>query len=178
MPDINLLLNPQLHTLKYGVLCKTVTETSEFPMLNLILSQSKNLRVLHLQPSNSWNFDWLNLNNHLLGHGLGCGVEGRFNLEFTKESWFPPLEELKLNTKYSLDRNHCVKWKNCMDWSKLRSLDLGDRCPQTFFTELRGSLPNLISLKFLYELGLMPRHEVYHELDTEHRCRTVSEVGE
>lgn len=178
MPDLDLLLSPQLHTLEYVVFCKSTTEISEFPILKHILSQSKNLRVLRLEIANSWNYDWNNLYHILSGHGLGRSLGGQFNLQLTKDSWFPPLEELKICTQYALTRDHCLAWRKCMDWSKLRILDLGDRCPQSFFTELRGSIPHLISLKFMYELGLTPRHEVHHEQDTGHRCRTVSEVGE
>lgn len=68
----------------------------------------------------------------------------------------PPLQELVLSgppETYEFTLEHCQLWKNCMDWSHLRRLDLGISCPQYFFEQLGDRLTSLTALSMGVRIG-------------------------
>lgn len=69
---------------------------------------------------------------------------------------FPPLEELSLRARtYSLDDDHCIRLRECMDWSKLKRLVLGPPNPVAFFETFTHELPMLehLDISLLWRIG-------------------------
>ncbi|KAH7411658.1 hypothetical protein DE146DRAFT_627711 [Phaeosphaeria sp. MPI-PUGE-AT-0046c] len=64
------------------------------------------------------------------------------------------LRDLTIDVKdygiYNLNTRHCEMWVQCMDWSQLRSLDLGHTSPQYLLPALTGRVSGLVSLCFSF----------------------------
>lgn len=170
LPDIDLLSNPQLYSLKYRVLGgpRNGNMASEFNLLKHIIVKADNLRILHLHFKKDSSFNLEALEQALTSRGLEYHLGGPYNLPFRRGDTFPPLEELKIDSwHYELSKSHCIAWKECMDWTKLKTLDLGEELAGGFLTTFRGSIPYLTSLQFPLHVGS----------DRELRC-SVAEAGE
>ena len=60
-----------------------------------------------------------------------------------------PLYALRLSgyaELFGFDGEHCRTFSQCMDWTCLRRLDLGEYCPRHLFKEISSRLSNLKSL--------------------------------
>jgi len=79
------------------------------------------------------------------------------NLPLQSSDRLPPLHELTFSgpEPYEFDLSHVKLWSKCMDWSELRTLDLGLSCPQHFFEEIGSQLIGLKSLTM--GMGTGPR---------------------
>ncbi len=148
--DTRLSSSPSLYALGFCILNHSPTSTaarqleqsSRLPELREVLLRSHTLRRLNIMfgpdrmsPNVNWSGD--SACPHIL-----C-------LPLRPSDRLPPLEELIFSGApqiYEFTLEHCQQWKRCMDWSQLRSLDLGTSCPQHFFEQFRGSLPSLRSL--------------------------------
>jgi len=170
MPDIDLLSSPQLYSLKYLALTEGYPfKTSELQFLKLILTQAKNLRILHLDVGGDIAYSFSPVQEILRKRGIDCSGKGPMNLGFQEGDTISSLQELSiLSLIYDLSASHCSAWKQCMDWTCITTLNLGDRCPASFFTILRDSLPNLLSLRFMFALGE----------NEQQQCNNVSQVGD
>ncbi|KAF2740628.1 hypothetical protein EJ04DRAFT_558620 [Polyplosphaeria fusca] len=75
----------------------------------------------------------------------------RFCLDHTTQ--LPSLEEFAISKEktcagYDFDALHCSVFRNSMDWSQIRKLDLHQLNPANLFAQLVGHTPNLRSLSF------------------------------
>lgn len=124
-----------------------------------ILVLNKNLKVLHLQ-IRAISDEVYGQNTH--GFLQEASDRGRLHLNLRPGDILQPLQELKLyegswnysvpSIPYVLTRKHCVLWKQCMDWSQLRRLEIGRKCRKTaFFDEFTGAIRNLESLKIGFD---------------------------
>ncbi|KAH0566254.1 hypothetical protein GP486_000352 [Trichoglossum hirsutum] len=157
--DIRLLSSPLLHSLRFTIHYLGIgTDNgtlSELPKLKEILLKSSRLKVLHLK----------------LCQGIPTYPNDyrRFKIDISKApQWLylpllpsdrlTPLHELMLSDwpPYYLSRQHCEIWRECMDWSQLRCLDLGAGCPGNFFEALLGRVPNLKSLRMGFDTTSRP----------------------
>ena len=81
----------------------------------------------------------------------------------------PPLRALRISCRpgaYMYSHEHCRIFSQCMDWTRLRRLDLGITCSQYFFEEIGSHLSNLKSLT----MGIVTGK--HGELD----CRSLSDI--
>jgi hypothetical protein len=134
------LSSPSLHTLDYTVYGQffTADEPSEFAEFKNCLLRASSLRRLTLRlksgPANE---------DHL---------PGERNLQLEAGDVFPALESLTLTdqcyNRYDINARHCQIWVQCMDWNRLRHLDLGHASPQYLLPALTGQVRNLVSLRF------------------------------
>lgn len=137
--DLDLLRCPQLHLLEFTIVKRSLLEPeSEYPLIRQILLHSRNLRILRLDTVDNNDADFSYMDDIL----------GPLNLQLTEGDTCPLLQELKLPDTYELDLEHCLTWQSCMDWSALRSLDLGERCSENFLSTLSGKVPKLERLLF------------------------------
>lgn len=91
-------------------------------------------------------------------------VEGPMNFHWLDSDRFPALEDLQIDyDRFYLTRDQCDMWVQCMDWSKLRRLDVEEGVPPHLFKALTGKVPQLKSLAF----GTWP---VYVPVDWEWHC--------
>jgi hypothetical protein len=155
--DLDLLRSPQLYSLDYTLFGNTShIFISEFSLLKQILLKSKNLRILRLGFQNVH----LPFNNPSEVNKIHRNLlAGPLNLQFEPDDSCPPLQELKLPEQYHLEREHCLNWQVCMNWSHLTALDLGSRCPQNFLSALTGYVPNLKRLHLLLREGRDPEKQ-------------------
>lgn len=160
--DLEILTSPQLHSLSYTFLKENRSSSrSELSIMARIMTASKNLRILRFvcEPDSRFNFE----DYYGFYERFGSDGHGPKNLPFnafTLDDKLEPLEELAfcsapLRTEcfYDFADSHCNAWRFCMDWSKLRTLDLGGQGPSPFFEIFRGYVPNLKSLSFTLTRG-------------------------
>jgi len=153
--DVDLLASPQLYSLEYTVLCESpATNRSEFPVLTRILLLSKNFRILRLGCSSDSRYkvqDYQHLYTGFRTDGVGS-----LNMCLKSGDKFPSLEKLVFmppgnrywNQVYHLTRDHCIALNECIDWTKMKVVDLGQTASHIFFAELAGHIPNLKFLDF------------------------------
>lgn len=139
--DTELLSSPLLHSLKISVLSEDYVwyhpSYSEFPRLSEIIAKSKSLRVLRMDQQWSEN-GWYNKDESAFGP---------FRLQFPNDDAFPALEDLQLCAlRYMANEAHMQRWLRVMDWSRLRSLDLGRHPPGRLLRALTGNVPQLQKL--------------------------------
>lgn len=70
------------------------------------------------------------------------------NFDWQDGDRFPSLRELKLPSQYCLSASHCAAWTQCMDFTQLLRLDVGDLAPGHLFAALTGRVPQLQYLRF------------------------------
>ncbi|KAL8976447.1 MAG: hypothetical protein Q9205_007545, partial [Flavoplaca limonia] len=155
--DTRSLYSPLLRSLSFCILNHTATVTatsqleqySKLPELREILLRSSNLQKLDIK----FEYNWLDRK------AVWTGITARphvLNLPLQPSDRLPSLQELTFSgppETYEFTREHCRLWKQCMDWSHLRRLDLGISCPQYFFEEIGSCLTNLRSLAMGIRIG-------------------------
>jgi hypothetical protein len=142
--DEDLIRSPQLQSLSIGILVKTVQEApwSDLPKLSQLISQHPSLRVLRLRDlltSTTLTAD--------------C-VDGPIQFSFSSGVNLPALEELTITHMYHADKEHVELWKERMDWSKLRHLNLGSGPAGDLVAGITGLVPQLKSLAI--EINRLP----------------------
>ncbi|KAF2267770.1 hypothetical protein CC78DRAFT_565944 [Lojkania enalia] len=162
--DEPLLTSPQLESLDYSIYIKGYNYSympqqpmpSEWRQFSRIIQSSKNLKRLRieLQPSRvyeygkgSWDIRTFSDNDVSMPQFV-----------IDSKTSFPPLEELTISNRsfcanYEFDAEHCKSLRTCIDWSKMRKLDVGSSYPVHLFRELIGLTPNLTSLRFGFTFG-------------------------
>lgn len=147
--DKNLLSSPHLHSLdNTAYTCRLLTRSpSELHAFKSCLLQARNLRLLTLRMTTYRN---------VIGSSPPDLVDGEVNLQFSEHDHFPALQELVLDCYdvYYLSAPHCETWVKAMDWTRLRSLDLGHATPQYLLPALSGKIPGLLCLT----MGWWPNH--------------------
>ena len=140
--DIRLLSSTLLHSLTFGIFnWKTgpnvLEQYSRLPELKEVLLKSSQLRKLDIRTKYSW-----------IGEKSPESEARLMNLPLDPSDRLPPLHELTFSgpDTYEFSIEHCQLLSQCLDWSKLRVLDLGLSCPQSFFQEMGGRLTSLSSL--------------------------------
>ncbi|KAF2491815.1 hypothetical protein BU16DRAFT_129262 [Lophium mytilinum] len=150
--DMRLLLSPLLYSLTYEVFYMSVGRDngaySELPKLKEVLLKSHRLRILklffhHGVPSYPQGRGFENNPTYKVDILRGRDHVHPLNLLIQPGDKIPPLQELNIPTQYDWSREHCQILRSSMDWTKLRRLDLGSGCPQTFFEEFHGQMPGL-----------------------------------
>jgi hypothetical protein len=155
--DRILLSSPQLHSLERNVYYKGSyfqpheTGNSELQMLKQYLIQGNSIKNLHLALEK--------VNQRLsLEHISKLHIEkwedGPLNFHWQDGDRFPPLEKLRwkaaielLPTEYVHSSEQCSQWINCMDWNKLKVLDMGPLTTTSHLIEhLIGNAQHLQSL--------------------------------
>jgi len=150
--DIQLLFSPLLYALTFDILNgkpkpELQGQRSRLPELRYVLLNNVRLRVLDIRSrycsSQKFHSDQVQLRS--------------MNLPLQSSDRLPPLHELTFSgpEPYEFDLSHVKLWSQCMDWSQLRTLDLGLSCPQHFFEEIGGQLIGLKSLTL--GIGTGPR---------------------
>jgi hypothetical protein len=123
---------------------------SEFARLTSCLVKAKNLKILRLQTHE---------NTYTTAHDNFS--KSPLNLQFQEGVQFPALEELALDCadEYDYSPGHCLSWPQCMDLSRLRSLDLGRGAPPYLLAALTGHVPQLksLSLSFMRTYDFTPK---------------------
>ncbi|KAL8658855.1 MAG: hypothetical protein Q9226_000745 [Calogaya cf. arnoldii] len=140
--DVSLLATPLLRSLKFNTTPGYPGPYDHWdgypkmPELKKIMLNTPNLRKLDI----TFAPYWMNRN----------AVNPRaLQLPLEPTDLLPPLHELILSgppDTYEWDPQHCKILHQCIDWSQLRLLDLGQSCPGPFIEEFAGSLPSLRSL--------------------------------
>ncbi|KAF2809510.1 uncharacterized protein BDZ99DRAFT_520861 [Mytilinidion resinicola] len=125
---------------------------SELEAVRRVLVGKSRLRILKLEiaSTESWN----HLPDQVFAiRSVQYWQQDNLNLPLQAEDRLPPLREFNLPGKaqtklgfYDFTPEHCKALEYSMDWSRLRCLDLGNRCPPHFFKRFCGRLPNLRSL--------------------------------
>lgn len=147
--DTRILSSPLLHELTFGINnwksgYEVQEQYSRLPKLREVLLESPQLKKLDIRTQYSW-----------LQRGIWPGHTTTFetrprllNLPLQPSDRLPSLDELRFSGRdiYELDLEHCQLLKQCMNWSQLRTLDLGLSCPQHFFEEIGDKLVSLKSL--------------------------------
>jgi hypothetical protein len=138
--DTRLLSSPLLYSLRFTIYY--FGDRSEFQKLKDILLKSTRLRVLHLK-----------ICEGLQIHSSGYGPPQELNLALLPSDRLAPLHELMVSDwpPYYFSPGHCEIWSECMDWTELKSLDLGSGCPGDFFNRFLGRVPNLKSLRLGFD---------------------------
>lgn len=144
-PDYPALASPQLHSLDYTVYGyhEQVAHMkwefySELPTIKKYLLRARNLKVLRLQISTTYEVPRQNF-----------WTVGPECLSFDVGEEFPAIEKLGIPFEsYDLSAKYCQQWSKAMDWSRLRRLDLGRGSPGGLFAALTGKVPNLKTLIF------------------------------
>ncbi|KAL9029614.1 MAG: hypothetical protein Q9180_007008 [Flavoplaca navasiana] len=155
--DTRSLYSPLLRSLSFCILNHTATVTatrqleqySKLPELREILLRSSNLQKLDIK----FEYNWLDRKAVWTGITAHPHV---LKLPLQPSDRLPPLQELAFSgppETYEFTLEHCRLWKQCIDWSYLRRLDLGISCPQHFFEELGSCLINLRSLALGVRIG-------------------------
>jgi hypothetical protein len=174
----SLLSYPQLHTLDVSVYYVgriSGPTYSELQILKNCLIYGGSVKILRLTTTSSLQgvpagFNTDDDPGHSLHNWEGV-EEGPVNFHWQDHDCFPPLEELKLGyNQYDLSLEQCQMWIKCMDWSKMRKLDLGKGAPEHLFKTLAGEVPHLESLTF----GIWP----YYGLDqSSWDCRDMTIIA-
>ena len=155
--DTRSLYSPLLRSLSFCILNHTASVTatrqleqhSKLPELLEILLRSPSLRKLDIK----FEYNWLD--RKVVWTGIAAHPRV-LNLPLQPSDRLPPLQELSFSgppETYEFTLEHCRLWKQCMDWSYLRHLDLGISCPQHFFKELGSCLTSLRSLTMGVRIG-------------------------
>lgn len=141
--DVDLFSSPQLYslctTVMYGQELMGHETKNEYPLLTKIIAQNENLRILRLLDGGN-AYCWSPHDEYTLGPR---------HLNLSQVGTLPPLEVLELQgTKYQFSEPHLRQWLSCMDWTKLRELDLGKLSPGPLLRALTGEIPQLKVFKF------------------------------
>lgn len=155
--DKRSLYSPLLHSLSFCILNHTATVTatsqleqySKLPELREVLLRSPNLRKLDIK----FEYNWMSRQVEWSGITASPHV---LNMPLEPSDRLPPLQEFTFSgppETYEFTLEHCQLWKQCMDWSRLRRLDLGISCPQHFFKHFGNSLTSLKSLTMGVRFG-------------------------
>ncbi|KAH7069332.1 hypothetical protein FB567DRAFT_565062 [Paraphoma chrysanthemicola] len=157
--DVKLLSSPLLRTLTYNVYNQgyyaNEPARSEWPKLTQAIAKGGSVRVL-------------NIDNRSDGSPYsGAKVindddedPGKYmRLDLTPGLRLPALEEFTMrswgNATYLWDDAHAQMLRDAMDWSRLRKLDFGSDRPDAFFSAMTGTMPNLRSLRFGTQDGVV-----------------------
>lgn len=144
----SLMSSPSLHKLDITILGMLFQDPhlSEFRTFKRLIMTTGSLKGLTLRVS-SYEKEKYAVSSDL--------ASGELNLPFEPGDKFPALEELTLDCYdwYYLSAAHCEMWASCMDWSRLRSLDLGHATPQYLLPAISGRIPNLKRLRFGFWLN-------------------------
>ncbi|KAF1936494.1 hypothetical protein EJ02DRAFT_83208 [Clathrospora elynae] len=156
--DEALLSSPQLHTLDITVGCifyckfQYPAGICELPHLKRLLIRGGNLKILRIR--------FVRLEHGSVAararfQGYGAADVGPLNFRFEETDKFPALEELVLQQsensriEYDLGAKHCEDWKRFMNWSNMRTLDLGPKNCENLLRSLTGAVvTGLQTLRF------------------------------
>ncbi|KAF2726870.1 hypothetical protein EJ04DRAFT_158287 [Polyplosphaeria fusca] len=112
---------------------------SAFGALKDALIQSKTLRSLCIRTHKDPYINHLRLS-----------YRGPLNLPFHAGERLPPLDDINIkSSEYDFSNEQCAFLLECVNWSRVRRLGLGQRCPNVLLEILTGSLPNLEFLELL-----------------------------
>jgi len=127
-------------------------QRSRLPELRNVLLNNTKLRVLDIRTQSNFSRGMRGPGDHTKFRSM--------NLPLQPSDRFPPLHELRFSgsATYEFELSHAKLWSQCMDWSQLRTLDLGISCPQHFFEEIGSQLIGLRSLTM--GIGTGPRNYV------------------
>jgi hypothetical protein len=144
-----LLSSPSLRGLDFTIYGELFAEAqpSEFYIFKQLLIKERSLKSLTLHIS-SYATERIPLPPD--------AKAGELNLQVEPGDELPSLEELRLGDCYDwyyLSAAHCDMWTKCMDWSCLRTLDLGHATPQYFIRAITGHVPQLKTLRFGFWLN-------------------------
>lgn len=91
----------------------------------------------------NWTKNFRSYSDYWDAHGVITDGTVFLDLHSQYGDTLPPLQELRILSKqYELLLSHCTELRKCMDWSKLKTLELKGRFPQAFFVEFRGCILN------------------------------------
>ncbi|KAH7411584.1 hypothetical protein DE146DRAFT_732042 [Phaeosphaeria sp. MPI-PUGE-AT-0046c] len=139
--DTAALSSPSLHTLDSTVYAGA-DKSSGFPAFRDCLLKARGLKSLTLRLEQ--------------GYAGGRYQPGEANLQLRPHDMLPVLESLALDgTWFDLNAQHCQMWTQCMDWSKLRSLEITHAVPHGMLPALTGRVRGLVKLR----LGFWPEDE-------------------
>jgi hypothetical protein len=181
----SLLSYPRLHTLDITVyfICGGLTHAySEFQILKDCLIHGGSVKVLRLATESvrqdvpaGYHHELVPSNELQTREGVTLGP---VSFHWKNDDRFPPLEELKLKYgDYHLSLEQCQMWVECMDWSKLRKLDLGEGAPRYLFESLTGVVPQLKSLTFGIYPILDPEARTWECYDTSIIARFLESIS-
>ena len=134
--DLRFLSSPLLYSLSYVVHDNWVTSEEAdlldpYSELRKFLLRATNLRRLGIYGSSRFI------------------APASLHLPLQPSDRLLPLHALRLSgysELFGFDGEHCRTFSQCMDWTRLRRLDLGNYCPRHLFEEISSRLSNLKSL--------------------------------
>jgi hypothetical protein len=113
------------------------------------------------------NMDPRLLNDDTVKTNMSKWDDGPLNFHWQDGDHFPALEEFSLRgaVEYEFSADQCEAWVRCMDWSRLRKLDLGQRITSLYlFQLLTGKVAQLKSLSATVSNWVSPEENVDHHL--------------
>lgn len=141
--DLAALSSPSLHTLDTTVYANFDADStpSKFTALRDCLCRARGLKNLTLRLER--------------GVSIDLYQPGEVNLQLRPCDVLHPLESLTLDgDMFDLNAQQCQMWLRCMDWSKLRKLEIAQAMPHGLLPALTGHVRGLVKLK----LGFWPIH--------------------
>ncbi|KAF2004981.1 hypothetical protein P154DRAFT_23980 [Amniculicola lignicola CBS 123094] len=131
--DKLLLSSPQLYSLRYEIYfnhpqIKEKAMRMLFHTMKNCLKQGGSIKKLHIEAMDN----------------IMTSVRHGAAFPFRPLESFPPLEELYIGYQcYDIQRADCRLWRDCMDWTCLKTLDLGGTSPVWFIKSITGAVPQL-----------------------------------
>jgi hypothetical protein len=171
--DRILLSSPQLHALDTNIYCKRPyrpngTGITELQLLKQYLIHGNSVKILR------FGFEDMSpqlLKDDVVRANMSKWHDGPLNFHWEDGDHFPALEEFNLraameyNVEYEFSTAQCEAWVCCMDWSRLRKLDLGPRHTSLhLFQLLTGKVAQLKSLSVAVFDWASPEKSVDHGL--------------
>ncbi len=153
--DINLLSSPLLRDLIYPVHMNCLSlihiERSEWPKMAQAILNGGNIRRLsiHCIPGNFAPWE--------PGQDAISDDKPEESVIFddTSAKRLPAMVDFAIiyqlycfHTNHGWNEDHCTSLLNFVDLSRIRRLDFGIECPNSFFSTATGKLPNLRDLRF------------------------------
>ncbi|PSN74151.1 hypothetical protein BS50DRAFT_615105 [Corynespora cassiicola Philippines] len=141
--DQALLSSPQLHSLEIKLLYTKngpVTTSGELPILKQCLIKGQSLKMLDCT-ANTIRAQRKSFREQVKDERLPL------SFDWKAEDCFPALEELRIAARdFDLSAEQCDIWAKCMDWGKIRRLDIVTRDLSHILKSLSGKVPHLESL--------------------------------
>ncbi|OCL11966.1 hypothetical protein AOQ84DRAFT_171196 [Glonium stellatum] len=185
--DTALLSAPQLTACEYAIYTNVPPRgvnaghtCSEFQTFTNSILRCQRVKRLHLKVIPGGRMPCGTGDALQSAHEPEC--HGPLQLRLYSGCTMPPLEELTFSSskdslfdEYSFSSEHCATWRDCMDWTQLKRLDLETSCPTHLFQELAGFTPSLKFLRCgLSSKPLLPWH--YRPADPEPLSRFLQSL--
>jgi hypothetical protein len=166
--DMRLLSSPLLYSVDLPIFCsRPVAEGkihSELPILKQVVTQAPRLRKMGIHLMDSLGSRQFMPGGPSYTDKIDVPRNSedlhKAHLPLRANDRMPPLTEVRLSSdftlEYDLSIEHCIRWIQCADLTKLRVLDLANLSVEHLLRQWTGKVPNLKVLNF----GIWPNNGV------------------